>query len=253
MKKRSVIASILACSMLIVCMLSMPTIAFASGDDARIHDSYDRLTDLEELRINEAIKTAEKTVNATFIIEIYDESKVTILPSGEKILDSFGFSTKDNVVVLVIHYHYDAITEMLFGESYAHNYQMYTYGIPHKEISDSEVDAILDNENVYNNIKKGNYADGIVAFVEEAVKAMPKAVKGTNSNTSDKITSEKYTKIYGIILGVGGVVFYGGIIISYIIRKRRGAHSEGSSVRSVGTFGSYGGFGGSSGGFRGGR
>ena len=251
MKKHSLIAFILACSIFAVWAFSMPKVAFAANYKIRIHDSYDRLTESDEVRINEVIKKAENKVNALFLVEIYDYYKVHMPKTGEDIVESFGLKTEHNVVLLEIYYMHDSTAEFFGREPYTHFYKMYTYGHPHKKITDEEVNAILDNENVYNNIKSGNYADGIVAFIEETVKAMPE--KSVDDYKPEAVKSETSDTVTLILFGVGGVLFYGTIFVSYFIRKRRGINNPSSTVSS-GFGGGFGGsFGGSSGGCRGGR
>jgi hypothetical protein len=250
MKKHSLIAFILACSIFAVWAFSMPEVAFAANYKIRIHDSYDCLTESDEVRINEVIKKAENKVNALFLVEIYNCGIASIPKEGESIVRSFGLRTENNIVVLEIYYMRNITAELFGEEPYTHHYKMYTYGYPHKQITDEEVNAILDNENVYNNIKSGNYADGIVAFIEETVKAMPEKRVEDAFKTNEDDTTDIFTPI---LLCVSGVLFYGGIFASSIIRKRRGLNNPNSTV-SGGFGGGFGGsFGGSSGGCRGGR
>ena len=235
MKKHSIVALILLCVIFATWMLSMPLTASAADNNPRIGDSYDRLSDSDELRINEAIKVAEQAVNAVFLVDIYDIGDTFIPKLGNRVVESFGFSTKNNIVLLEIFYQYDQFA-IFEDRLLIINYYMYTYGLPNRQITDSEVDAILDNENVYTNLKSGNYADGIVAFIEETVKAMP----------GREMSNE--TRLAVSVFVVGGIAMM--IIMEHDRRKFGFYNKDGTTSRAGSSFSSSGGFGG---GGRGGR
>ena len=216
MKKHNMIALILAFAVFITWAFSNPITVYAADYRPRIRDEYDRLSDSDEQKINNVIKKAEESVDAVFLVEIYDMSAVFIPKVGDRIVESFGFSTKDDVIVLEIYYIYDSFSEIFTGEGYTYYYKMYTYGSPNVYISDSEVDAILDNENVYNNIKSGNYTDGIIAFVEESAKAMP-----PKKTPEDQARYDAMSKAYTYLIIVGGIIFYLSIFIYAKIKRDR--------------------------------
>ena len=225
----------------------------------RISDKYNRLSSSDESRINSAIRDAESEVSAIFLVAVYDIGKD--IPSGKKIVSSFGFDPEiANIVLLVIKY--DPSVESAGGEeqkSQKHKYEMFTYGAPHKAITNREADSILDNEDVYDNLKSGNFAAGAVAFIRESVKAIQVNEATHNDNGNSWLI---------IILTCVGVTIM--IAIGYIAGKKHLANTEnltpakskknGKSdsyhTRSYGGYrggGGNGGFGGSAGGSRGGR
>jgi hypothetical protein len=236
-----------------VCILLSPISAEAfapnSGVNSRVRDKYDHLSESDEARIHRAVVDAEDSVATAFLVAVYDLDKT--IPSGEDILETFGFDHRhDNVVLLVIKYSSEP------GD-YKHKYEMFTYGTPHKAISNREANEILDSEDVYNNLKSGDFADGAVAFIRSSVRA---------------IESEDTDSEMDLIIGIGfGSFALIGVVAAVVAKfiphkdintvnsihaKGKGSHRSKSSYgsRKYGGYGGHGGgFGGSSGGSRGGR
>ena len=73
------------------------------------------------------------------------------------------YSPGSDFVLLIIRYDYRD------GEYY---YYLDTYGEPETLITDKEVDRLLDDKDVYDNIKSGKLADGIKAYALLADKAL---------------------------------------------------------------------------------
>lgn len=232
------------------------------GMSRRISDKYNRLSSSDESRINSAIREAESEVSAIFLVAVYDVGKD--IPSGKKIVSSFGFDPEiANIVLLVIKY--DSSVESVGGEAkktQKHKYEMFTYGAPHRAITNREADGILDNEDVYDNLKGGNFATGAVAFIRESVRAIQDEGMSSSGDSSP----------WFIVLLVGIGVALVIAIVAIVVGKKQPATAEnltpakakgkknGKSdsyhTRSYGGYrggGSSGGFGGSTGGSRGGR
>lgn len=263
MKRYNICAVFLAVVIFVAFAISMPMIASASERSSeasvRISDKYNRLSTSDELKINNAIKEAEQSVDAIFLVAVYDFDKT--IPSGENIVRSFGLDSDfNNIVLLVIKY--NVSFENLGNhtlEINKHYYEMFTYGTPHKMISDYEANKILDNEDVYNNLKYGNFSDGTVAFIRESVKAM----QGGGSHGSGDVYW--YIIIIGVVV-VSIIIIFGvksgkkNIINNKNIGKsgvksgKKQKNFTSSSVTKYGSAsGSIGGFRGGTGGSRGGR
>ena len=67
---------------------------------------------------------------------------------------SLGISTAGDVIVLII--------EKGYSENY---YELFIYGEPDSKISTDESDRILDDPEVYDNIKFGNVGEGVLRFI----------------------------------------------------------------------------------------
>ncbi len=73
---------------------------------------------------------------------------------GEHFIEEYGIT--GNSIVLII------------TANRNNNYNLYTYGEAYSKLSDSDVDTILDYDDVYYNIKSGDYFEGAMAFIEVA-------------------------------------------------------------------------------------
>lgn len=262
MKRHNICAAFLAIVIFVALVISMPTIVSASEKSAtissRISDKYDHLSASDESKINDAIREAEESVDAIFLVAVYDFDKS--IPSGENIVRSFGLDIDfNNIVLLVIKYN---VSFENMGnhtlEINKHYYEMFTYGTPHKIISDYEANKILDNKEIYDNLKYGNFSDGTVAFIRESVKAM----QGSGSSDSDVywyiiiigIVVVSIIIIFGINSSKKNIANYKNVSKSGIKSGKKQKNVTSSSVTRYGSAnGSVGGFRGSSGGSRGGR
>ena len=79
---------------------------------------------------------------------------------GVEFLQDYGYSEQSNMIILIV---------TLDRETYY--YDMYTYGNATRKIPDHEVDYILDQPEVFNNIKSGSLEEGISAFLSYSAKA----------------------------------------------------------------------------------
>lgn len=265
MKNNNNIVAFLAIVVFAIFLALSPITALAAYNpqnmSRRISDKYNRLSTSDESRINSAIREAESEVNAIFLVAVYDIGKD--IPSGRKIVSSFGLDPDiANIVLLVIKY--SASAENAGGEiqeSKKHKYEMFTYGKPHSAITNREADSILDNEDVYDNLKAGNFAAGAVAFIRESVKAIQVNEATHNDDGNSWLI---------ILIACVGVTVM--VVIGCIVSKKQlsnaenltPAKSKGNKNKSSGSshttgYGGYrggggnGGFGGSTGGSRGGR
>lgn len=149
---------------MILMLSSMLTIsAFASENASQgkscLIDNGNIFTPEEETRINAAIKKAEAQTKIIFIIATYN--LYNVVPEGKDVVANQGLDiNRDDIVLLII-------------ESGLRNYyEMFTWGIANTVITDSAVDKILDSEDVYKNIKGGNFCIGVLSFVDHTVDAI---------------------------------------------------------------------------------
>ncbi|MBQ9071521.1 MAG: TPM domain-containing protein [Clostridia bacterium] len=105
----------------------------------------------EELEISEALADVEEAtgIYVRLYLHNYEYTRIDIYDYQQIAGKSF-----DNLVLLVVSYEY--------GEYY---YELFTNGSPDVDITDSEADKILDNNEVYDNIKSGNLYEGISACI----------------------------------------------------------------------------------------
>lgn len=105
---------------------------------------------------------------------------------------------------LDLDYDDDAIVLSVYESSGTYYYELYTYGNA-ADISDSAVDRILDNRDVYDNIKAGNISEGLSAFV----RALPEEIE----------KDEKSNLVGVIVVSVIIALASGGATVGIIIYK----------------------------------
>ena len=124
--------------------------ASAQTGEKRVYDFKNLLSNDEEIELILA-EFEENTGVAIRVVTTYDEyfhfSDINLSQNG------------DSVILEIIR---------LDGIYY---YEFYTYGEANTQILDSEVDRILDNTDVYDNLKSGNFNKGIETLVSLTEKA----------------------------------------------------------------------------------
>lgn len=150
MRKCKVLFAILPIFLLFI-LLSLP----ASATQSRVIDKGNLLTAQEVAGIEASLAgLTEKTGASAFLVTT----------RGYETLDSMrselGVGSGDNVILLVV---------TLDGGTYY--YDLYTSGAADSAIRSGEVDDILDDYDVYYNLKDGNLVAGVAAFADVTAKA----------------------------------------------------------------------------------
>lgn len=125
------------------------TATYSYALDNGISDKADILSPSDETQINAAIVEFEKTCGAEVLIYTHINGY----------FDAYKYSSQ-NIVILEIEYEY--------GEYF---YELYLFGEADRRIDYSESDRILDNPDVYDNIKSENFKEGILEFLLSTKKA----------------------------------------------------------------------------------
>ena len=112
---------------------------------------------------------------------------------GLYFLESHGLDPDDSLILLIITRQY--------GTTY---YDMYTYGDAEKRLKNSEINTILDDDNVYYNIKNGSIVDGVTAFAN---------LSSQYYNDDDSVPIAPVILI-GLLVGVLAAAVTCGIIIA---------------------------------------
>lgn len=150
------------CIVLTIVLLSALFILGVSGnnsDDVRnvVQRVYDRAGFLSEKDILELEnKLAQYSRDCDICVATHIMNNEYDKYTGDNFLHDTEFAS-DSLVLLVI-----------TRKQGTYYYDLYTYGIAYSEIKDTEVDRILDNSDVYDNIKSGKLKDGIFAFADLA-------------------------------------------------------------------------------------
>ena len=152
------------------CVLFTLTFVFCSGflsyaeygrDYKYVYDKAEMLTEEEERALNEKLKLASAQCGCEiyFVVSEYWQNF-----GGYEgwYFDELGLDASQDLMVLDVQHDKS-------GEYY---YYLDTYGDVYSKISDREVNRLLDDKEVYNNIKSGNLIHGANRFVilaEDAV------------------------------------------------------------------------------------
>lgn len=143
-------AAILMLAVLLTAFI-VPVGATTYAKETLLIDHADLLTDAEEQRlVNDIMGFIEKTdCHLTILTDTvrYDDYNTPA------VLDAIP---AQDLVLLTVSY--------TGGQYY---YYLYTYGKAYSRLSNGDVNAILDADAVYDNLKGGNIYDGLVAFIDK--------------------------------------------------------------------------------------
>lgn len=138
--------------LLILCLaLMLPASASTYAEDTLLLDRIDLFSEQEEADIVSRIVHFIEKRNCHMMIL----TDTIVYNNDYMITDVLDTLRSEDLVILTI--------SLSHGTYY---YNLFTYGNAYQQLSDSDVDAILDADKVYNNIKGGNVYDGVLAFID---------------------------------------------------------------------------------------
>ena len=173
--------------LLLLAALAAPASAATYADDPILMDRADLLSPEEEAAVSESISRfiREKNCHLLVITDTVFYSSNADLSSVLKRLQS-----RDLIILTV--------TDV----SGSYFYDLFTYEGADRGLSDWEVDAILDADGVYSNLKSGRIAEGLVAFVSETEKHLDPIVDRPEGwyTTPDKVLTACVIALIGAIV-----------------------------------------------------
>lgn len=146
----------LVISILTVTLLLVSLSVYADSSD-RVFDPADLLLASEERALEEHIRSLEEKCGIKFYFVSHRSDYDDYAP--EKFVFDYGI-TETNFVLLTV-----------VKRSYEINYYIDTWGDSESKISNKEVNYILDDTDVYDNIKYGSIFEGSLAFFTLSEKA----------------------------------------------------------------------------------
>lgn len=170
----------------------------AIASSSVISDKYDMLSSGDEAAVLEALNDAKTRTGADFYVCFSDATVAGRLWEWD-IEDEFSIGWDDSAVILLI--------ERIYEDYY--EYEIFTYGLADRKLSDSDCDGILDSSSVQGSIKDGRFAEGVTAFASIAASSYISAQQADN-------TAVIVISII-IALAAGGVTF--GVIL-YKYKKK---------------------------------
>ncbi len=181
------IKKLFAVMLVFLVMLSCFSITSLASDNY-LHDYLGELSEDEAGRISSVLREINKG----------EQSELHVVISSRASDAAQQYTSNHNVMILFIEYDYS------FNEYY---YELFTYGVPTTNISDGEVNLILDNPSVYNNIKRGKIYEGLSA----ALPLIDKANEG-------RLRSDGYVGRVVLVSAIIGACV-AGIVVAVIVRK----------------------------------
>lgn len=147
MKRLLVILTIL--TVFLVAML--PASATVYAEDSILQDKIDLFSEKQEAEIMSSIS------------HFIDERNCHMLILTDTIVYQNDYAIRD---VLQSLRSTDLIVLTISLSDGVYYYNLFTYGNAYQKLSDSDVNAILDADGVYDNIKNGNAYEGVLAFID---------------------------------------------------------------------------------------
>lgn len=173
--------------LLLLAALAAPASAATYADDPILMDRADLLSPEEEADVSESISRFIREKNCHLLV-ITD----TVFYSSNADLSSVlnRLQSRDLIILTV--------TDV----SGSYFYDLFTYEGADSGLSDLEVDAILDADGVYSNLKSGKICDGLVAFVSETGKHLDPIVDRPEGwyTTPDKVLTACVIALIGAVV-----------------------------------------------------
>lgn len=200
MKTRKHSARLLSrlCLCLTLCLVLLPLLSFAASADAasesRVIDDTGVMGDAaaEDLSRLAASESARCDVPLCAVVTRdanYDQYTF---------MYHCGFSSSDDLLLLIVFYDVEDSTWY---------YDLYTFGRAADEITDREVDDLLDAKNVYNNLKSGYTEAGLRAFFPLAAEAI--------------LTQRKAPVGKVVVFSLVGALIIGGVAVLIVVLRYR--------------------------------
>lgn len=144
---------------LLICCLLLTALSGLTVNAASalpvLNDDGNLLTEAEEHAIFALMQSASERVGMPISVATYASNNSSDTYYGEDFLDDLGCSYREDHVMLII-----------TKRSGTYYYDLYLYGAAEKQISEDEVDVILDTGAVYSNLKSGALLQGVTAFLQ---------------------------------------------------------------------------------------
>ena len=153
--KTSVLKKSIALGLILLCLAVCLTLPLSAAESERIYDPSDMLNATEAAELTALLNR----LSTEHGVEMYLATYLAKGPYDDFYGDDYCHRVKDiedtDAVLLVVTY------ERLNDTYY---YDMYTYGEANRAINQKEVNYILDDYDVYDNLKGGRVYDGCEAF-----------------------------------------------------------------------------------------
>jgi uncharacterized membrane protein YgcG len=168
--KTSVLKKGMALSLILLCLAVCLTLPLSAAETDRVYDPADMLNDTETAKLTALLDQLSRENGVELYLATYHAKSYGDKYIGDDYCDTVRDLNGKDAVLLVVTY--DPLDPF---ESYDYFYNLYTYGKADyaisPKISQKEVNYILDDSDVYANLKNGYIYDGCEAFFTLSVQA----------------------------------------------------------------------------------
>jgi uncharacterized membrane protein YgcG len=164
--KTSVLKKGIALSLILFCLAVCLTLPLSAAETDRVYDSAGMLNATETAELNALLDQLSSEHVVEMYLATYRSERFGDQFIGDDYCDAVrNLNGKDAVLLVVTYDPYD------FYDEYDYFYDIYTYGGAELAINGKEVNYILDDHDVYGNLKNGRVYDGCEAFFTLAAEA----------------------------------------------------------------------------------
>lgn len=160
--KTSVLKKIAALALILLCLAVCLALPLWAAETDRVYDPAGMLNATETAKLNALLDQLSKENGVELYLATYNAENRYDDFYGDDYCARVKNLKGSDAVLLVVTY------EKFNREHY---YDMYTYGEANYAISEKEVNYILDDSDVYDNLKRGRVYDGCEAFFTLSAKA----------------------------------------------------------------------------------
>ena len=161
--KTSVLKKSMALGLILLCLAVCLTLPLSAAESDRIYDPAEMLNDTETAKLTALLDRLSRENGVELYLATYHAKSYGDKYIGDDYCDTVRDLNGKDAVLLVVTY--DPLDPF---ESYDYFYNLYTYGKADyaisPKISQKEVNYILDDSDVYANLKNGYIYDGCEAF-----------------------------------------------------------------------------------------
>lgn len=148
--------------LLCVCLFLMLTAVLPAGAETAVPyltDQADLLTVTQEKELSEQAEQLSGRLGIRVAMYVYSSPYESDNFIGEDFLQLHGMSVSDDLILLIVKQE----TPQYANESYY--YDLYLYGLGETKITQEEVDPLLDDQNVFTNLKTGKIDAGLRGYL----------------------------------------------------------------------------------------
>lgn len=157
--KTSVLKKSMALGLILLCLAVCLTLPLSAAESEQVYDPAKMLNDTETVQLEALLDRLSRENGVELYLATYDAKSYGDKYIGDDYCDTVrDLNGTDALLLVVTHDPHDPF------EDYEYFYNVYTYGEAEYAVNSKEINYILDDPDVYNNLKNGYILDGCEAF-----------------------------------------------------------------------------------------